>query len=239
MARPTTTTSRSAARAASATARKRATFEAKVVTATRPRAVLISSAIVFADIGFRRRAAFAHGIGGIADQRETAFLAQRAQLLLVGADRRGSASDRSSSRRCAAQCRSGVRMMSAFDSGIECAIVTSSTSNGPTLKRLPSGTMVTGISGAPGSLGAFGLEQRGGEWRGVDRHLQPRPQIEQRAEMILMRVGEHEPGKILALLHQIADVGQDQIDAGQMLFGGERHAEIDRQPGACCASPRP
>ena len=46
----------------------------------------------------------------------------------------------------------GVRMMSAFDSGIECAIETSSMSNGPTLKRLPSGTMVTGMSGAPGSL---------------------------------------------------------------------------------------
>ena len=43
-------------------------------------------------------------------------------------------------------------MMSAFDSGIECAIETSSMSNGPTLKRPPSGTMVTGISGAPGSL---------------------------------------------------------------------------------------
>ena len=43
-------------------------------------------------------------------------------------------------------------MMSAFASGIECAIDTISTSNGPTLKRLPSGTIVTGISGAPGSL---------------------------------------------------------------------------------------
>ena len=46
----------------------------------------------------------------------------------------------------------GVRMISAFNSGIECAIDTISTSNGPTLKREPSGTTVTGISGAPGSL---------------------------------------------------------------------------------------
>ena len=52
----------------------------------------------------------------------------------------------------------------------------------------------------------------------------------QRAEMILVRVGEHDADEILALLDQIADVGQDQIDAGQMLLAGERHAEIDREP---------
>ncbi len=48
--------------------------------------------------------------------------------------------------------------------------------------------------------------------------------------MIFMGVGQHQPGEILALRDQIADVGQDQIDAGQMLFGRKRHAEVDRQP---------
>ena len=52
---------------------------------------------------------------------------------------------------------SGVRMMSAFDSGIEWAIETNSMSNGPSVKRPPSGTILTGISGAPGSLCALGL----------------------------------------------------------------------------------
>ena len=47
---------------------------------------------------------------------------------------------------------SGVRMMSAFDSGIECAMDTSSMSNGPSVNRPPSGTTFTGMSGAPGSL---------------------------------------------------------------------------------------
>ena len=42
-------------------------------------------------------------------------------------------------------------MIRAFDSGIEWAIETSSMSNGPSVKRPPSGTMLTGISGAPGS----------------------------------------------------------------------------------------
>jgi hypothetical protein len=42
----------------------------------------------------------------------------------------------------------GVRMISAFASGIECDMVTSSTSNGPTWKRPPQSMTVTGISGA-------------------------------------------------------------------------------------------
>ena len=50
--------------------------------------------------------------------------------------------------------------------------------------------------------------------------------------MILMRVGEHQAGEVFALFHQIADVGQNQIDAGQMLLRRERHAEVDREPGA-------
>src|SRR6185312_3964612 len=48
MARPTTTTSRPAALAASATALRRATLEAKVVTATRPLAALTSLVMVAA-----------------------------------------------------------------------------------------------------------------------------------------------------------------------------------------------
>ena len=45
----------------------------------------------------------------------------------------------------------GVRRIRAFDSGIEWATETSSISNGGTLMRPPSGTTLTGISGAPGS----------------------------------------------------------------------------------------
>ena len=99
---------------------------------------------------------------------------------------------------------SGVRMISAFDSGIECDTETSSTSNGPRLKRLPSGTTFTGTSARRGSPSALGLEQRGGERRRVDRAAQPRPQVDQRAEMVLMRVGEHEAGEIAPLLDQEA-----------------------------------
>ena len=43
-------------------------------------------------------------------------------------------------------------MASAFDSGIEWATLMYSTSNGPTAKRSPALTTVTGTCSAPGSL---------------------------------------------------------------------------------------
>ena len=51
----------------------------------------------------------------------------------------------------------------------------------------------------------------------------------QRAEMVLMRVGQHDAEEVAALLDQIADVRQDQVDAGQFL-AGEGDAEIDGDP---------
>ena len=48
--------------------------------------------------------------------------------------------------------------------------------------------------------------------------------------MILVRVRQHQADKAFALFDEIADVGQDQIDAGQVLFRRERDAEIDREP---------
>ena len=50
--------------------------------------------------------------------------------------------------------------------------------------------------------------------------------------MILVRVGQHDAGDVAPLLHEIADVRQDQVDAGQVLLAGERHADVDDQPGA-------
>ena len=47
--------------------------------------------------------------------------------------------------------------------------------------------------------------------------------------MILVRVGEHQAEDVAALLHQITDVRQDQVDAGELIVG-EGHAEVDRDP---------
>src|ERR1700734_3550329 len=48
--------------------------------------------------------------------------------------------------------------------------------------------------------------------------------------MVLVAVGDHQPDDVFAFLDEKADVGQDQVDAGQLLLGGERNAAIDDQP---------
>ena len=53
--------------------------------------------------------------------------------------------------------------------------------------------------------------------------------------MVLMGMGQHEADQVLPLFLQKADVGHDQIDAGQMLLVAKGDAEIDRQPGALMA----
>ena len=77
---------------------------------------------------------------------------------------------------------------------------------------------------------AFRLKQGGGERRGVDWHFQARPQVDQRAEMIFVRMREHQACDILALFDQVPNVRKDQVDPRKVLFGGKRHAEIDRKP---------
>src|ERR1700682_5314494 len=48
--------------------------------------------------------------------------------------------------------------------------------------------------------------------------------------MVLVAVRDHQPDDVLSLLDEKADIRQDQVDAGQLLLGGERHAAIDDQP---------
>src|SRR5208283_4532153 len=86
--------------------------------------------------------------------------------------------------------------------------------------------------GGAGLGKAAGLEQSGRERRGVERHIEARPQVDERAHMVLVAVGEDEADDVAPLLDQITDVRQDEIDAGQMLFGREGHAAIDDEPFA-------
>src|SRR6266487_907697 len=241
IARPTTTTSRPAAAAASAAERILATFDAKVVTATLARAVRTSSARVFATS--RSEGERPSRMALVESPTIASTPASPAALSLassVGGWMTGVGSIFQSPVWSTAP--RAVRMISALDSGIEWATDTSSISNGPMANRDPSATTRTGISGAPGSprlcsmptaaaSPALGLEQSRGERRGIDGHAQLRPKIEQRAEMILVGVGEHDAGEIAALLDQEPYVGQDEIDARQIL-ASERHAEVDRDPGS-------
>src|SRR5262245_20514066 len=50
--------------------------------------------------------------------------------------------------------------------------------------------------------------------------------------MILVRMSENQAGDVITLFHQVADVGEDQINARKMLLRGKRHAKVDSQPGA-------
>src|SRR5436190_5617509 len=78
---------------------------------------------------------------------------------------------------------------------------------------------------------AFALcrQQCGCEWCGENGHFEAGPKFEQRAEMILMRMGEHEAEQVAPLLDEITDVRQNEIDAGQII-AGESDTEVDRDP---------
>ncbi len=72
-------------------------------------------------------------------------------------------------------------------------------------------------------------QDRGGEPRAVDRAAQPLPEIGDGAEVILVRVGQHQAAKILAPRLDEARIGQHDLDPGQGLVG-ETDAQIDHQP---------
>ena len=150
MARPTSTTSRSQAAAASATERMRATLEAKVVTPTRPRALAISSASVLAtSVSEGERPSRTALVESPSSARHPSLPSARSLASSVGGPITGVGSIFQSPVWSTVPSR--VRRMRPFDSGIECAIDTYSMSNGPSVKRPPSGTTLIGISGAPRS----------------------------------------------------------------------------------------
>ena len=90
----------------------------------------------------------------------------------------------------------GVRIASAFDSGIEWATSISSTSNGPSVNLDATARPQVDL-GRVRLAEALGFEQRRRERRREDRDLEPRPEMDERAEMILMRMGEDDPEEVL------------------------------------------
>ena len=80
-------------------------------------------------------------------------------------------------------------------------------------------------------LGQLAAQHRRRERRRVDRAAEPVPEIGDRAEMVLMRVGQHEADQLVAALLDEGRVGHDDVDAGRRLVA-EGDAEIDHQPAA-------
>ena len=171
----------------------------------------------------------AQRVGRIADQRQHAFVAERAQARLVGDRRRPAARDRASSRRCAAPCPAGVRIASALGSGIEWVRRDQLDIERPDREAARQRHLGDRHLAQQVGVAQLAPQHRGGERRRVDRAAQLRPEIGHGAEMILVRVGQHQADEIVAMLLDEGGIGHDHVDARHRLVA-EGHAEIDHQP---------
>ena len=70
------------------------------------------------------------------------------------------------------------------------------------------------------------LNQGQGELRAVHRHIELGEDPGQAADVVLVPVGQHDGAHLVAVLGQVADVGNDDVDAQQLLFG-KHQAGID------------
>ena len=174
----------------------RPTLEAKVVTATRPGASATIVGELARDLALARAAALAHGVGRIADQRQHALVAERREARLVGRrpERRASSSSFQSpvwSDRAERRAdRERIRLRDRVRDG---DVLDVERPDGEALRRRDDRDRDP--RRARLARRAW-LEQAGGEGGRVDRHLQPRPEVEQRAEMVLVRMGDDDAGEI-------------------------------------------
>ncbi len=74
-------------------------------------------------------------------------------------------------------------------------------------------------------------DQIGRERGGIERHLEIGREIGNRADMVLMPVGQDDADQFLAALLDEFQFGQDQVDP-RIIGVGEGQAEIDHQPFA-------
>lgn len=133
----------------------------------------------------------------------------------------------------------GVVMASALGSGMEWATVTNSTLNGPASKEPPSGTVFTGTWRAPLSPAILASRSPAVKAVAYTGALQPAPQFGQRAEMILVRMSQHDRLQRLALFLDERDVRHDNVDARHARGIAEADAAIDHQPAPPCGGPYP
>jgi hypothetical protein len=92
------------------------------------------------------------------------------------------------------------------------------------------------------TLGCAGLgqaprrQQAGGEARAPDRHAQRGPERGERADMVLMGVGDDDAEQVGPVLDDVAEVGQDDVDA-RRLRPGEGEPAVDQDPFALLLRP--
>ena len=74
----------------------------------------------------------------------------------------------------------------------------------------------------------------GGERRGVERNAQFTREIGDGADVVLVRVGEHDAEQVARALFDELEIGEHQVDA-RVFVAREGHAQIDHQPLAVAA----
>ena len=107
----------------------------------------------------------------------------------------------------------GVSISTPLPSGIECDSATKLTRNGPELDASAAlDDVELDLAGQPLLLELAG-DQPGGERRREQRRLQLLGEIGQRADMVLVAVGQDDPGEPLLLVLDELEIGQDEVDA--------------------------
>ena len=120
----------------------------------------------------------------------------------------------------------GVRRAMPIASGIEWP-----TRNGMTVER-PDVDLVAGLEREERVVVELVLldlvaEQAAGQGAGVDRHARELGQdVRQRADVVLVGVGDEERPDLGAVLLEVGDVGDDEVDAEHLLVG-EHEAAVD------------
>ena len=130
----------------------------------------------------------------------------------------------------------GVATKIASASGIEWLTATNSRSNGPTFARLAlddhHGDAVDPV------LLQLRLEQREGEPRAEDRDvLALAQQVGHRADVVLVRVRQHDRLDGVEAVTDEVEVREDQVDAGLAVLG-EQHAAVDDEQAAAVLEDR-
>ena len=189
-----------------------------------------------AHVGFRARFALAEDVGRIAHHGEHARVAPAAQRRLVGgaADQRlgvdlpvAGVQHRPRGRADGERVGLGDRVRERDQLDLEGPEL-----DPPAQRHLGDFEVIERPAGAVHLQ--LAAQHCGGERRSVDRAAQLRPQVGDGAQVILVRVGEHQADEVVAALDDETRIGQHHVDAGQGLVG-EGDAEVDHQPLAAVA----
>ena len=226
--RPTRQTRRPAPCAAPMMLSILATLEAKQAAATLPFSAGDQRRQRSAHVGLRSRLAVDEDVGRVAHHGQHARVAESANGGGVGYR----ASERIRVDLPVAVCRivpSGVRIARPLGSGMEWVRVIRCRSNGPSRISPSSADLGDRRRVHQPVLTQLLAQQIGGERRGVDRRLETRPQPGDRADVVLVGVGDHDAEDVIGMLLDEGRVGQDDFDAGRRLVA-EGDAQVDDDP---------